>query len=526
MQNHQDRREAAESKAKTALEQSSKLSMDLSLIDKNQCKVCSLEITGDCAWSVNLQTGEINFCKRFAEIHDISKSDLPNKVSEFLEYIHKDDRATVQRFLSLPWLKPENISHSIEYRFRRGNGSWCWILGRSRVVDWHNGAPSRIISINSDITERKRRECQMEIITERLRESQSLARIGDWRYDLDSGRIEWSEAVYELFERDKALGPPTFDENMKYYNPQDVKRLKTAIKRVKKTGNDISIDLEVSLPGGRKAYHASVLTAVENKDGKIVALKGIVQDVTRRKRAERERERMIVDLEDANKELERFTYTVSHDLRSPLITIQGFIGQLEQEARNGQFELLHEDIERISKSTIRMQRLLDELLELSRVGRKGEEQIRFSLAQVIRDAIEICSGRINKRKITVKIGKNIPDVKGDRSQILRVIQNLIDNAAKYMGEKPQPIIEIFMENRADQPVLCIRDNGIGIEPTDHETVFGLFDQLASDNDGTGLGLALVQRIVHSHGGRIWVESEGAGTGSTFCIILPFVNKMT
>jgi PAS domain S-box-containing protein len=522
LQNSEDRSVADEIDDTDMLDESRRIASDLRLSDKKKCKVCSLEITGDCAWSLDLRTGEISVCDRFDKVHGVSSSKIPGHINELLEYIHEDDREPIRHFMTWPRHDSKKISASFEYRFRQGDGSWRWMLARARVVDWYNGAPSRVISINSDITSRKKNEKKIQDITERFRESQRLARMGDWSFDLATGQILWSDMVFELFERDKALGPPTFDENMKYFTFQSVKRLQAAIERVQKTGNEVSLDLEVRLPGNRTTYQNSILTAVEDKDGNVVGLKGIVQDVTRRKRAERERERMIADLEDANKELERFTYTVSHDLRSPLITILGFVDQLEQEARNDQYDLLHDDIDRITNSAIRMQRLLDELLELSRVGRIDEEQEKLSLTQIVSEAVEICSGRLNNGNIEVNIDENMPDIMGNRSRILRVMQNLIDNAAKYMGDQPQPHIEVFKEVRAGQPVLCVRDNGIGIATADQEAVFGLFDQLAPDAEGTGLGLALVQRIVNAHGGRIWVESEGLGCGSSFYLILPFV----
>ena len=121
--------------------------------------------------------------------------------------------------------------------------------------------------------------------------------------------------------------------------------------------------------------------------------------------------------------------------------------------------------------------------------------------------------------IKVEIEKDLPVVSGDRQRLVEVMQNLIDNAAKFMGDQPTPRIEIGVRKEGNQQVLFVKDNGIGIDASYHERIFGLFDKLDPRSDGTGVGLALAKRIVEVHGGRIWVESEGKGTGSMFCFIL-------
>jgi len=232
------------------------------------------------------------------------------------------------------------------------------------------------------------------------------------------------------------------------------------------------------------------------------------------------RKNLISELESKNSELERFTYTVSHDLKSPLFTIRGFLGYLEQDALSGNYERMKSDMQRITDATDRMQRLLNELLELSRVGRLKNESVYVPFEGLAREATELVQGRIMERGIAVRINENLPTVYGDRQRLLEVLQNLVDNAAKFMGDQNEPRIEIGQDGDEDgKPVFYVRDNGIGILPEHHDRVFGLFNKLDIKTDGTGIGLALVKRIIEVHGGRIWVESE-AGKGSTFLFTLP------
>ena len=231
------------------------------------------------------------------------------------------------------------------------------------------------------------------------------------------------------------------------------------------------------------------------------------------------RQKLINELEASNGELERFTYTVSHDLRNPLVTIKGFLGMLEKDIRENRAEKVQADLERIAGAADRMNELLSDLLELSRIGRILNPAEEIDMVQLARDAVELLDARLRSRNISVHISPDLPAAYGDRIRLREVFENLIDNAAKYMGEQPNPAIEIGVRHDSE-PILYIRDNGIGIEPKYHSKIFTLFEQLDPGKEGTGIGLALVKRIIETHGGKIWVESEGAGTGSTFCFTLP------
>jgi len=240
------------------------------------------------------------------------------------------------------------------------------------------------------------------------------------------------------------------------------------------------------------------------------------------------RKQLILELENKNAELERFTYTVSHDLKSPLFTIRGFLGYLEQDALSGNLERLRGDILRITDATEKMQRLLNELLELSRVGRLKNESTQFPFEELVREATELVQGRIMERGIAIHIDPHLPAVYGDRPRLIEVLQNLLDNSAKFMGNQKEPRIEIGQQGEdaeRDTPIFFVRDNGMGIAPEHFERVFGLFNKLDPKTDGTGIGLALVKRIIEVHGGRIWVRSE-MGKGASFYFTLPHGETVT
>ncbi len=261
-------------------------------------------------------------------------------------------------------------------------------------------------------------------------------------------------------------------------------------------------------------------TALPAQDGPAGLV--VARDVTERRRAETERETLIRELESRNAELERFSYTVSHDLKAPLVTIRGFLGLVEQAAQRGDTTTVRADMQRIYRASDRMERLLSEVLDLSRAGRVAGPAVAVDLASVAREAVANAAQELKQQRVAVEIAADLPVVMGDRVRLVEVVQNLIANAGRFMGDEPRPRVVIGRREGAPagQAIIFVQDNGIGIDARFHEQVFRLFDKLDPASPGTGVGLALVKRIVEVHGGRVWVESPGAGHGTTFCFTLP------
>lgn len=241
-------------------------------------------------------------------------------------------------------------------------------------------------------------------------------------------------------------------------------------------------------------------------------------EINERKRVEAERETFIKELEAKNAELERFAYTVSHDLKSPLITINGYLGFLEKDAHVGDTKKLNHDVMRIKEAVEKMQGLLSDLLELSRIGRLINSPEEVDFAVITQEAMRLVEISLQEKNIKVSIQPNMPKVYVDKKRIVEVMQNLLENAAKFIGNPSMPQVEVGVKTDNDKNIFFVKDNGIGIAPQYHERIFGLFDKLSPDTEGTGVGLALVKRIIETHGGNIWVESD-LGKGATFYFTL-------
>jgi PAS domain S-box-containing protein len=227
------------------------------------------------------------------------------------------------------------------------------------------------------------------------------------------------------------------------------------------------------------------------------------------------RQRQKAELQAKNDELIRFTYTVSHDLKSPLVTIRTFLGYLEQDAQRGDLATVDKDLGYMRNAADKMSQLLDELLELSRIGRQVNPPVEVSLQEVVQEALDLVAGRISARGVEVIVTQENVRLWGDRVRLVEIFQNLVDNAVKFMGDESHPRIEIGAEPEGDGTALFVRDNGMGVDLRHQPKLFNLFEKLDANSEGSGIGLALVQRIIEVHGGRIWVESPGPGHGTTF-----------
>lgn len=256
------------------------------------------------------------------------------------------------------------------------------------------------------------------------------------------------------------------------------------------------------------------------------SLKNKVQNATAQLQGEiEERKRIHAELEEKNVEIERFLYTVSHDLKSPVVTIKGFLGMLETDLKTGNQEAIASDFYYIHSAADRITALLDDLLKLSRIGKVDSVSTANRFHQLADAARVMVAGAAAMKQVEVAITGADVSLYGDFSRLLEIWQNLLENAVKYMGEQSVPQVTLGVVQQADEVVFFVRDNGMGIDSRFQAKIFQLFDKLDPASPGTGLGLALVSRIVELYKGRIWVESEGVGKGSCFYFTLPDAVKV-
>ncbi len=355
---------------------------------------------------------------------------------------------------------------------------------------------------------------QLKESEERYRHAQRTAQLGHWSYDTATQCFLWlSEETFRLVGLDPAQEQPSYDDFITRVHPEDRQRVNDLVAHSVATGEPFAVEYRVPLPDGTLRFLEARSLAHRGAENRIVRLDGTVMDITERRRREEE-------LQQKTDELIRFNYTVSHDLRSPLVTIRTFLGYLEQDMRNQDTERIAKDLGFIHGASEKMVRLIDELLELSRVGRLVASSDEMSLQDLVQEAQNMVAGRLLEYGITVHVTPEPILIRGDRQRLLEVFQNLLDNAVKFARDVPNPTVEVGAEETDEGLVFFVRDNGMGIDPRHLHKLFGLFEKLDPRAEGTGIGLALVKRIIEVHGGRIWVESRGPGQGTTFRFTLP------
>jgi len=239
----------------------------------------------------------------------------------------------------------------------------------------------------------------------------------------------------------------------------------------------------------------------------------------KRMEADWARDRMYEELEAKNKELERFTYTISHDLNSPLLTLQGFVSILRSDIEQNERDNVERDLTYIEQAVTKLEKLLKDILQLSRIGRMVNPPEDVALGEIAEEAQAQTAEPLTTSGVEIAVAEDCPTVHVDRMRIVEMLVALITNSIKFMGEQPHPKIEIGYRVDGEETVFFVRDNGMGIDISQHERVFDLFSKLDNNSEGTGAGLAIVKRIIEVHRGRIWIESE-LGKGCTVCFTLP------
>jgi len=243
------------------------------------------------------------------------------------------------------------------------------------------------------------------------------------------------------------------------------------------------------------------------------------QEVAERKRGEKKVQILNERLEATNKELEAFTYSVSHDLRAPLRHLDGFSKLLLEEHTNEISEEGRRYLARIREGALRMGSLIDDLLNLARVGRKELTPQLAALSSLVTEVLADLKAETQGREVEWKVG-TLPFVECDPALMKQVFANLLSNAVKFTRPRPQAVIEVGAKTQDGQPVVFVRDNGVGFSMKYADKLFGVFQRLhrQEDFEGTGVGLATVRRIIQKHGGRIWAEAE-LDQGATFYFTL-------
>ncbi|WP_252699650.1 PAS domain-containing sensor histidine kinase [Natronosalvus vescus] len=409
-------------------------------------------------------------------------------------------------------------SFELEHQVRRDDGTVVWVASRATPLLDEDGEVTQWLGAANDVTERVERERELEHTKERLEAAAEAGAVGTWEWHISDDRMVTDAPFAKTFGIDPIAateGVP-LDDFVSAIHDDDRERIERKIEDAIESGDEYEEEYRVWNDNDELQWVVARGHVEYDRDGNPVTFPGALVDITERKQFEQM-------LEESNERLEQFAYAASHDLQEPLRMVTSYLHLLERRYVDELDEDGEEFIEFAVDGADRMRHMIEGLLEYSRVESRGNPFESVDLNTVFRDALTDLQVKSTETDAEIT-ADDFPTVRGDPNQLRQVFQNLLDNALEYSGDEP-PRVHVSVEQRGFQWVISVRDEGFGIDPDEAGQIFDVFQRLHSrdEHEGTGIGLALCERIVERHGGTIWVESE-PGEGSTFSFTLPAASR--
>ncbi|WP_068431401.1 PAS domain-containing protein [Magnetospirillum sp. XM-1] len=475
------------------------------------------------SWQVELPTDRVRWSEETYRIFGLSPG-IPVSMAAVMEMIHPEDRERVREGLDA--LRGGG-GFEVEHRIIAASGEVKWVTARAQITKSETGEPLEILGTVQDITEKMRAETAIREHQALLLEVQSVANLGYYDYDMRTDRWRSSPILDEIF----GIGPdyPRSGQGwLDLVTPDMRAEMAAYLGEVQAGDHDFDRAYTITRHGDRAPRWVAGLGKVErDADGKPVRMVGTIRDITEQRRAEQELRDKAAELERSNTELEQFAYVASHDLREPLRMVSSYVDLLARRYGDKLGDDAREFIAFAKDGASRMDRLILDLLEYSRIGRITRPMLPVALGPVVERALRALAPKIEESGAEIATPPEVlPTVLGDGEELMRLFQNLIGNAIKYRSPERAPVISIEAENTGKEWIITVVDNGIGIEPKYYDRVFLIFQRLhrRGEFEGTGIGLAVCKKIVEHHGGRIWVTST-PGEGTRFSVTLPPIGQV-
>ena len=469
-------------------------------------------------WEWDITHNSLVWDERTEELYGLKPDEFPEAFNFWVSRVHPSDRefAASEVHLAINGEK----DYEPEFRIVLPDGRIRCLKAYGLVQRDNENEQQRLIGINFDITDRKLAEEHLLKSDTHLKTAQRIGKLGSWEFEVNTGKLTWSDEVFRIYGLEPSANPPDYEQLRLFIHPEDWQNFDQTVQAAMSLEQSYDLEHRIIQPNGTLIYVMARGEMIYNVSGQLTHIIGTAIDITDRKLAEAQILHTANQLANTNRELESFSYSVSHDLRAPLRHMNGFVNALHQRLKA--HEALQDPkvthyLQVIEKSSQKMGHLIDGLLMLSRFGRRPLESKQISIRDLVDEAIEIIRTDPHHNHLVEFAIGDLPTTVGDHTLLQQVFLNLIGNAVKFSRNHPQPYVEI--DSLQDQTIR-IRDNGVGFQMEYADKLFGAFQRLHNDSEfeGTGIGLAIVQRIVQRHGGSIWAEGY-PDQGATFFIKL-------
>jgi PAS domain S-box-containing protein len=384
----------------------------------------------------------------------------------------------------------------------------------ANIYDQDNNNLISVIAQGNDITERKKAEQKLSEAQEKLNLALDNGNIGTWEKDLRNDSLVWDKRMEKMFGFEEGAFDGKNETFEKCLVEEDIPYIRETLRKSIEEDSPYEIVYRIKTTEDNINYINAKALIIKNKLGIPIRLSGVCFDVTDMKKgAERVLIKLNEDLLRSNKELEQFAYVASHDLQEPLRMVANFTQLLASRYKDKLDDNAKEFIHYAVDGATRMQSLINDLLNYSRIGTRGKNFVRVDFNEIFQKAINNLRLSILEKNAIIICDK-LPVVLGDEIQMVQLMQNLIGNALKFCDTIPE--VHVKAEENSTHYVFSVKDNGIGIDEQYFSKIFLIFQRLMPRNQysGTGIGLSICKRIVERHGGKIWVDSE-VGKGTTF-----------
>jgi PAS domain S-box-containing protein len=405
-----------------------------------------------------------------------------------------------------------------EIRNKAKDGSHYWVDTTINPVFNEKGKLIQYLSIRYDITQRKNSEERITRSEAALREAQTLARIGNWEFQVGNNVITWSNEVYNIHGLDKERGEPTLSELEKLYHSEDLPVFRQLISEALNRGTPYNQDLRILLPGGG-VRHINIIGKPEfDEAGRVTRLNGTIIDINERKLVERHLQTQNEELKKINEELDRFVYSAGHDLRAPLMSVLGLINIAQLDESSAKKD---EYMELMRRSIHKLDEFIKDIIHFSRNARTPLTPESIDLAGLLHEVVENLHYMKGAHAIQTElhVTQDLPFF-SDPKRLTVVLNNLLANAFRYSDPyKPQSFVHVSVTVDVHGATIRIEDNGIGIEREHLDKIFLMFYRATESRSGSGLGLYIVKETIETLQGQIKVQSR-IGEGTVFSIHLP------